>query len=81
MGTRPTFGGGEEKVEVHLFQGGEDLVGRVLRVEFFLRLRSERKFNDINELTGQIEKDVKEAKAVLPDLVAATNHLEGGDGR
>jgi riboflavin kinase/FMN adenylyltransferase len=39
-----------------------DLYGDVVRVRFLYRLRDERKFGSIEELRGQIEKDVTRAE-------------------
>jgi riboflavin kinase/FMN adenylyltransferase len=39
-----------------------DLYGDVVRVRFLHRLRDERKFNSIEELTSQIQKDVQQAQ-------------------
>ncbi|NPB06807.1 MAG: riboflavin biosynthesis protein RibF [Aquificae bacterium] len=58
-GRRPTLGGEERRLEVHLpgFKGS--LEGRYLRVEFLRFLREERKFPSLEALRAQIEKDVK----------------------
>jgi len=39
-----------------------DLYGTALRVRFLHRIRDERKFNGIEELTAQIERDVQRAR-------------------
>jgi riboflavin kinase/FMN adenylyltransferase len=65
IGERPTFGGGEERVEVHLLVPAGDLLGRDLRVDFVARLRSERKFKEPNELQRQIRTDVAAARRIL----------------
>lgn len=65
LGTRPTFGGGELLLEVHLFDFEGDLYGR--RLECFLasRLRSERQFPGAEALVAQIARDAAEALALL----------------
>jgi riboflavin kinase/FMN adenylyltransferase len=65
VGTRPTFGGGEETIEVHLLDMDEDLYGRTMHVEFIDRLRSERHFESVDALVAQIEKDIEEARLIL----------------
>jgi riboflavin kinase/FMN adenylyltransferase len=65
VGTRPTFGGGEETIEVHLLDMDEDLYGRTMRVQFIDRLRSEHHFESIDALVAQIEKDIEEARLLL----------------
>jgi riboflavin kinase/FMN adenylyltransferase len=65
VGTRPTFGGGDETIEVYLLDTDEDLYGETMRVRFIDRLRSEQRFESVDALVDQIEKDVEEARLVL----------------
>lgn len=58
IGVRPTFeNDAEPSIETFIFDFDGDLYGDVLRVRFLHRIRDERKFNGIEELKGQIEKD------------------------
>lgn len=58
IGVRPTFEHGvESSIETYIFDFDGDLYGDVLRVRFLHRIRDERKFNGIDELTEQIQKD------------------------
>jgi riboflavin kinase/FMN adenylyltransferase len=62
IGTRPTFGAdNESSVETFVMNWSGDLYGDVVRVRFLHRLRAERKFNSIDELRLQIERDVARA--------------------
>lgn len=62
IGVRPTFETeAEPSIETFIFDFDGDLYGDVLRVRFLHRIRDERKFNGIEELTAQIEKDSKHA--------------------
>jgi riboflavin kinase / FMN adenylyltransferase len=65
LGLRPTFGGAEPRLEVHLFDFQSDLYGRRLCVELIEFLRPERKFDGIEALKAQIAVDVEAAKAAL----------------
>jgi riboflavin kinase/FMN adenylyltransferase len=65
IGTKPTFGGSAVTVEVHLLDWSGDLYGQEVRVEFLERLRAERRFASVSELTAQIKRDVEEARVVL----------------
>ena len=65
IGTKPTFGGSAVTVEVHLLDWSADLYGQEVRVEFLERLRAERRFPSVSELTAQIQRDVEEARVVL----------------
>ena len=63
IGVRPTFGDAlASSVETHVINWTGDLYGDVLRVRFLHRLRDEKKFNSINELKFQIERDVTRAE-------------------
>ncbi len=57
IGWRPTVGGRDHRAEVHLIDWDGDLTGATLVVEFIERLRGERKFEDIDGLKAQLEKD------------------------
>lgn len=62
IGVRPTFETqAEPSIESYLFDFDGDLYGDVLRVRFLHRIRDERKFNGIDELKAQIEKDSRRA--------------------
>jgi len=63
IGIRPTFDDGNEaSVETHLMNWSGDLYGDVVRVRFLYRLRDEKKFGSIDELKGQIKRDVGRAE-------------------
>lgn len=58
IGVRPTFeNDAEPSIETFIFDFDGDLYGDVLRVRFLHRIRDERKFNGIEELKAQIQKD------------------------
>src|SRR5205823_3888914 len=59
IGVKPTFGGTEVTIEVHLLGFSGDLYGRELRVEFLDRLRAEQRFGSVAELMTQIQRDVE----------------------
>ena len=62
IGVRPTFETeAEPSIESYIFDFDRDLYGDVLRVRFLHRIRDERKFNGIDELKAQIEKDTRRA--------------------
>ncbi|MGB7068568.1 MAG: bifunctional riboflavin kinase/FAD synthetase [Pyrinomonadaceae bacterium] len=62
IGVRPTFETqADPSIETYIFDFNEELYGDVLRVRFLHRLRDERKFNGIDELKAQIEKDTRSA--------------------
>ena len=65
VGTRPTFGGGPETIEVHLLDQSIDLYGKTLLVEFIDRIRNEQRFTSVDALASQTEADVEVARAIL----------------
>ena len=67
IGTRPTFDGKERTLEVHLFEFDEKIYGKVVEIIFFKRIRDEIKFDCVDELTTQLQKDESKARKVLND--------------
>lgn len=65
FGTRPTFDGEGDLLEVHLFDFSGDLYGRYLRVRFVERIREEKKFDSVAALKAAIVRDCEEARAIL----------------
>jgi len=64
LGNRPTFAAGRS-IEVHLFDFDADLYGRLLRVGFVSRIRGESKFENLQALRAQIDRDCEQAKIAL----------------
>ena len=65
LGTRPTLGGTDLRLEAHLFSFSGDLYGKHLRVALLEHLRPERKFAGLPELKAQIAADAAQARAIL----------------
>lgn len=65
IGTRPTFNGHHQTLEVHLFHFDQDLYGRQLSVAFVSRLREERRFDGPEALKAQLHKDALQAEELL----------------
>ncbi len=65
LGMRPTFGGSDLRLEVHLFDFAGDLYGRHLRVALVDYLRPEQKFAGLDALKAQIAADAAKARAML----------------
>ncbi len=65
VGINPTFGGEPLHVEAHLLDFQGDLMGKVLAVEFWRRLRDEKRFDSPEELAIQIGEDVRRTASLV----------------
>jgi len=63
IGTLPTFGDYARQVEVHVINFSGNLYSQVLRVEVLDWLRDQRKFNGIESLKHQLNKDINLASS------------------
>lgn len=62
IGHRPTVGGESDvTVESHLMEFDRELYGEKIRVRFLHRLRGEKRFESIDALRDQIDRDYKRA--------------------
>ena len=61
VGTRPTVSGGSTDVncETHVIGQKLDLYGKIAAVEFCDYVREEKKFDSLQELRDQIERDIE----------------------
>ena len=63
IGHRPTVNNGTERsIEVHILDFEGDLYGKMLCIEFVERLREERSFANLDELTAQLAADRDKVK-------------------
>ena len=62
VGTRPVFDGTKELLETHLFNFDKMIYGRRISVEFFKKIRDEKRFSSIDELVAQIAADKETAE-------------------
>lgn len=65
IGPNPTFGEQERKVEVHLIGFDGELYGQTLAIDFIARLRDTRRFNSVDELVAQLQRDVAHARQLI----------------
>lgn len=64
LGVRPTLGHGLRPVlEVHLFDFDQTVYGKHVTVHFLHKLRDEMKFESLDALTAQIDRDVAATQA------------------
>jgi riboflavin kinase/FMN adenylyltransferase len=65
IGFRPTINGKRRVVEVNLFDFATEIYGQVIRVIVIKHLRSEVRFNGLEELKQQLHKDKEDSLACL----------------
>ncbi|NBJ15584.1 MAG: bifunctional riboflavin kinase/FAD synthetase [Dehalobacter sp. 4CP] len=66
IGIVPTFKTGQEKtIEIHFFDFHGDLYRKDLFIDIQVRLRAEKKFSGVKEITEQLGKDMEAAKQKL----------------
>lgn len=69
IGVRPTFGGGARMIEAYILDFEGDLYGHDVELEFVERLRGEVKFDGVEPLIIQMNRDVSETREVLSGAV------------
>jgi riboflavin kinase/FMN adenylyltransferase len=72
VGTRPTVDGKSFLIEAHFLDFSGDLYGQRLKIEWLKKIRSEQKFESLDALKQQIEKDIVAAKAVFSTPLSST---------
>lgn len=65
IGTRPTFHGNRQTLEVNILGYSGDLYGQLVSVAFVKRLRAERRFESPEALTAQLDNDREQVKQLL----------------
>lgn len=64
IGVRPQFDGDKPSVETYIFDFDGDLYDQNLRVDLVARLRPEAKFDTLDALIAQMNRDVAEARRI-----------------
>ena len=81
LGIRPTVGGTQHLLEVHLLDFEGNLYGRTLEIFFGKMIRGEKKFQGLAELQKQIQLDLEEARRLFKASEAglgANDRLDSG---
>ena len=66
IGLRPTFDDGVHRtIEAFLLDFSEDIYDQPLRLEFVKRLRGEEKYDTVEALIDQIDRDVQDTRSAL----------------
>jgi len=65
IGYRPTFGGTQKRMEVHIFDFDQNIYGKEITIEFYDKIRSEIKFQNVGALKAQLTQDKQNALEIL----------------
>ena len=65
IGYNPTFGDNALSVETHILDFSGDLIEKTIKVNFIQRLRDEKTFSGVEELTDNIAKDILQARELF----------------
>ena len=65
IGTNPTFGGHDRTIEPFILDFDGNLYESTLRLEFVRRLRDQVKFDSVDALLDQIDRDVADTRQIL----------------
>lgn len=68
IGRRPTFEGDGIHLEVNIIDWSGDLYGSEVRVEFVERIRDEQKFDGVEALLRQLNRDRERCRALLQEV-------------
>lgn len=66
VGFNPTFGENSLSIETYILDFSEDILGKKIKIKFLYRIRDEKTFSGVKELTDRIALDVQEARRILP---------------
>lgn len=70
IGYRPTVDGKVHSIEVHLFDFDQSIYEKELTIEFVDKLRDEKKFENLEALKIQLEKDKLHALSILAPAIS-----------
>jgi len=65
IGYRPTFGGTQKRMEVHIFDFDQNIYGKEITIEIYDKIRSEIKFQNVGALKAQLTQDKQNALEIL----------------
>ena len=68
IGFRPTLDGKHQTIEIHLLDFDGNLYGKKIQIKVLKRLRGEKKFDSMDSLTRQIQKDEEIARIWIDQM-------------
>jgi len=76
IGTCPTVDGNQREIEIHLHRFQGDLYDRELKIEFIDYIREEKKFENVDVMVSEIEKDKATSIKILSKITGGIHGLE-----
>lgn len=67
IGNRPTVHGKQQTIEVNFFDFNTDLYGQTIQIELLKFLRKEQKFDSLDDLKNQLQKDKINAQKIASE--------------
>lgn len=67
LGCRPSVDGQSRLLETHIFDFHGDIYGKTIEVRLLSKIRDEKRFDSIEELRRQLERDADMCRAALED--------------
>ncbi|MEQ8473149.1 MAG: bifunctional riboflavin kinase/FAD synthetase [Marinoscillum sp.] len=68
IGQRPTVSGEERRIEVNIFNFNKDIYNQRISIRFVKLLRKEQKFDGIEALKAQLNRDKQDAMVILNNM-------------
>ncbi|MBX2962700.1 MAG: bifunctional riboflavin kinase/FAD synthetase [Cyclobacteriaceae bacterium] len=65
IGNRPTVGGSHKSIEVNIFDFSSEIYGETLTIRFLHMIRTDVRFNDLDDLKKQLHQDKENALRLL----------------
>ncbi|MEE8482152.1 MAG: bifunctional riboflavin kinase/FAD synthetase [Acidiferrobacterales bacterium] len=62
IGTRPTVGGTNALLEIHLLDFSDQIYGKHLQINFLHKIRDEKKFDTMDALKARMQEDINETR-------------------
>jgi len=75
IGYNPTFGNNAISFETHVIDFSKNILGKTIKVNFLHRLRDEKPFSGIHDLSAQIARDIRQAEELFA-LEKAVSHID-----
>ena len=69
IGFRPTVSGKNQTIEIHFFNFNKNLYGAIIQVDVLKFLRNEQKFESVELLKNQLQKDKGKSLEIISGLV------------